>query len=61
MVNSSFKILIIDEDIEALSISEHALKAEGFIRTYNPLHSFAVWGKNSEEIKNLQNGITKEI
>jgi aminoglycoside 3-N-acetyltransferase len=36
-------------------LSQYALKAPGFARTFNALHSFAVWGKGSNELLKMEN------
>ncbi|WP_270446899.1 DUF4910 domain-containing protein [Fusobacterium varium] len=37
------------------SLSQKALKRKEFQRTQHPIYSFAVWGKNSQELCNLNN------
>lgn len=36
-------------------LAQYALRTEGFKRTYNPLHSFAVWGKHRDELCAMRN------
>lgn len=37
------------------ALSQKALKRKEFQRTQHPIYSFAVWGKNSQELCNLNN------
>jgi aminoglycoside 3-N-acetyltransferase len=36
-------------------LAQYALKTPEFIRTYNALHSFAVWGKHAKDLSEIQN------
>jgi aminoglycoside 3-N-acetyltransferase len=36
-------------------LSQYALRQEGFFRTFNALHSFAVWGKHQDELCSIKN------
>ncbi|MFN5182250.1 MAG: AAC(3) family N-acetyltransferase [Bacteroidota bacterium] len=36
-------------------LAQYALRQEGFLRTFNALHSFAVWGKYQNELCSIKN------